>query len=248
MSRSQISSCAQRYTVYGRDGGEQCASVLRFNGQSKEPVTGHYLLGNGYRGFDSALMRFNSPDSFSPFGDGGLNAYCYCGGDPVNKIDPSGHAGIGLNNFSNGGLFTNRWGLRTAASMMAGQSSKAPALKTLSVKRALSEIDPNLQGRMKKADRYQSWQTRDVQRLENASVWLQGRANRFELAKNYFDAENFPLEAQAAYETRNEILAVKKWVDFKLTNTRAMLERQKLFEVLPFPPAVDEMPKIRRGG
>jgi len=246
MSTSQISYCALRYTVYGRDGGEQCASVLRFNGQSKEPVTGHYLLGNGYRGFNSALMRFNSPDSFSPFGDGGLNAYCYCGGDPVNKIDPSGHAGIELNSFVNGGLFTKRWGLRTLASMVAGQSSKAPALKTLSVKKALSEIDASLQGRMKKVERYESWQPRDVQRLENASFWLYGRANRFELAKKNFDAGNFPLEAQAAYETWHEILAVKKWVDSKLIKIRPMVERKKLFEVLPFPP--ENMPRIRRGG
>jgi uncharacterized protein RhaS with RHS repeats len=36
-------------------------------------------------------MRFNSPDSWSPFGEGGLNAYTYCLGDPVNAIDPSGH-------------------------------------------------------------------------------------------------------------------------------------------------------------
>jgi hypothetical protein len=36
-------------------------------------------------------MRFNSPDSWSPFGEGGLNAYGYCGGDPRNRVDPNGH-------------------------------------------------------------------------------------------------------------------------------------------------------------
>ncbi|WP_305887845.1 RHS repeat-associated core domain-containing protein, partial [Pseudomonas sp. SDI] len=56
-----------------------------------EPMTGHYLLGS-YRGFNPLLMRFNSPDSFSPFGSGGLNAYAYCAGDPVNRRDPSGHS------------------------------------------------------------------------------------------------------------------------------------------------------------
>ncbi|KPW28369.1 YD repeat-containing protein [Pseudomonas amygdali pv. mellea] len=62
-----------------------------FNGERADPVTGHYLLGNGYRAFNPVLMRFNSPDTLSPFGRGGLNAYAYCQGDPVNRSDPDGH-------------------------------------------------------------------------------------------------------------------------------------------------------------
>ncbi|WP_239986403.1 RHS repeat-associated core domain-containing protein [Pseudomonas congelans] len=62
-----------------------------FTGQRVDPVTGHYLLGNGYRAFNPVLMRFNSPDSLSPFGEGGVNAYGYCGGDPVNRMDANGH-------------------------------------------------------------------------------------------------------------------------------------------------------------
>jgi len=67
-------------------------SLLGFNGERPDPVTGHYLLGNGYRAFNPVLMRFNSPDSWSPFGEGGLNAYGYCEGDPVNRRDPTGHS------------------------------------------------------------------------------------------------------------------------------------------------------------
>ena len=67
-------------------------SLLSFNGEQSDPITGHYLLGKGYRAFNPVLMRFNSPDSWSPFGEGGLNAYAYCIGDPVNRLDPSGHA------------------------------------------------------------------------------------------------------------------------------------------------------------
>ncbi|WP_448118628.1 RHS repeat-associated core domain-containing protein [Pseudomonas serbica] len=35
-------------------------------------------------------MRFTTPDDVSPFDVGGINAYAYCGNDPVNNFDPSG--------------------------------------------------------------------------------------------------------------------------------------------------------------
>ncbi|EPN14043.1 hypothetical protein A249_09202 [Pseudomonas syringae pv. actinidiae ICMP 18804] len=80
------------YTPYGhRHPSTGPMNLPGFTGQRVDPVTGHYLLGNGYRAFNPVLMRFNSPDSLSPFGEGGLNAYAYCEGDPVNGVDPSGH-------------------------------------------------------------------------------------------------------------------------------------------------------------
>ena len=87
------------YNVYGhRPAHNGLLSVLGFNGERPDPVTGHYLLGNGYRAFNPVLMRFNSPDSWSPFGEGGINCYAYCGGDPCNAIDPSGHVFAWLRN------------------------------------------------------------------------------------------------------------------------------------------------------
>ncbi|GAB7528173.1 hypothetical protein PS3A_05800 [Pseudomonas sp. 3A(2025)] len=81
--------------VYSPYGHRQDSGVLPgFTGQESDPLTGHYLLGNGYRGYNPVLRRFNSPDSLSPFGEGGLNAYMYCRGDPVNRSDPSGHFDI----------------------------------------------------------------------------------------------------------------------------------------------------------
>lgn len=80
------------YSPYGhRPAHSGLLSLLGFTGERPDLVTGHYHLGNGYRQFDPVLMRFNRPDSLSPFGKGGLNAYGYCAGDPVNQIDPSGH-------------------------------------------------------------------------------------------------------------------------------------------------------------
>lgn|GEM_PF-1023280 len=80
------------YSSYGHHlMGNGLLSLLRFTGERADPVTGHYHLGNGYRQYNPVLMRFNSPDSWSPFGEGGINTYAYCGGDPINRVDPTGH-------------------------------------------------------------------------------------------------------------------------------------------------------------
>ena len=80
------------YTPYGRRPAQhESNNPLAFNGELLDTPTGCYLLGNGYRLFSTTLKRFHSPDNFSPFEKGGLNAYAYCAGDPVNRIDPTGH-------------------------------------------------------------------------------------------------------------------------------------------------------------
>ena len=91
-SVSTTQSAPHTYTPYGHRPVENgLLSVLGFNGERPDPLSGYYLLGQGYRAFNPALMRFNSPDSFSPFGEGGINAYAYCAGDPINSSDPTGH-------------------------------------------------------------------------------------------------------------------------------------------------------------
>ena len=82
---------AYAYTPYGHHPAENgITRLLAFNGEHPEAVTGHYLLGQGYRAYNPVLMRFNSPDSWSPFGEGEINAYAY----PTNPLmmqDPTGH-------------------------------------------------------------------------------------------------------------------------------------------------------------
>ena len=82
---------AQAYSPFGHHPIGTSLNGAGFNGERPEPLTGHYLLGQGYRAFNPVLMRFNSPDSWSPFGEGGINAYAYCDNDPANKTDETGH-------------------------------------------------------------------------------------------------------------------------------------------------------------
>lgn len=81
----------QAYSPYGHRPAENgLLSVLGFNGERPDPVTGHYLLGQGHRAYNPVLMRFNSPDTLSPFGKGGINAYAYCSNNPITRVDRTG--------------------------------------------------------------------------------------------------------------------------------------------------------------
>lgn len=64
-----------------------------YNSERRDPVNGSTHLSNGYCAYNPHLMRFNTVDSWSPFGGGGINPYAYCAGDPVNRAGPSGHIG-----------------------------------------------------------------------------------------------------------------------------------------------------------
>lgn len=78
------------YCAYGYPAEESGASIA-FNGEWLDSISQGYLLGSGYRLYSPTLRRFFAADTYSPFGAGGLNAYAYCAGDPVNRVDPSGH-------------------------------------------------------------------------------------------------------------------------------------------------------------
>jgi|GEM_PF-1119304 len=91
--QSRYETESHSFSVYGHDPLTPSPLTLSgFTGQHLQREVCAYLLGNGYRAYSPELMRFNSPDSWSPFGRGGLHAYSYCAGDPVNRSDTSGHA------------------------------------------------------------------------------------------------------------------------------------------------------------
>lgn len=93
----------QRYTPYGYLTSDSTGPRPAYNGELLDEASGCYLLGAGHhRPYSPTLHTFLAPDALSPFEQGGLNAYAYCAGDPVNRIDRSGHfwkwivAGIGV--------------------------------------------------------------------------------------------------------------------------------------------------------
>lgn len=83
---------APAYTAYGYAHGFDPSNLAGFNGAYLAAIVGQYPLGAGRRFYSPTLMRFSSPDALSPFLAGGINAYAYCQGDPVNGFDPSGNA------------------------------------------------------------------------------------------------------------------------------------------------------------
>ena len=110
------------YSAYGFAATAQPAqNLLGFNGEYVQEFTSLYMLGAGYRSYSPSLYRFHTPDDLSPFGIGGLNAYAYCNGDPVNRVDPTGHSGLFTRLLKGIG---NRFGLRP--------SKKLPSDTTLS--------------------------------------------------------------------------------------------------------------------
>lgn len=116
-SPEQSSGDIHAWSPYGS--GSINRELPGFNGEFTDLISGTYHLGNGYRAYNPVLMRFNCPDSFSPFNQGGMNSYAYCLGDPINNTDPSGHiskAGIA-------GLFAGIIGIITSTITLGASSS-----------------------------------------------------------------------------------------------------------------------------
>ncbi len=81
------------YTVHYNDGvGGFYRNNFRYRGYYYDSDLSLYRTQT--RLYDANTGRFVSPDKFVSTGQGilGNNMYLYCGNDPVNRVDPSGHA------------------------------------------------------------------------------------------------------------------------------------------------------------
>ena len=68
------------------------ANPIRYRGYYYDDETGLYYLNARY--YSPMWRRFISPDDsayLDPESINGLNLYCYCNNDPINKFDPTGH-------------------------------------------------------------------------------------------------------------------------------------------------------------
>ncbi len=90
------------YDIFGMEilnGVEEVENSIRYAGEFYDASAGLYYLRARY--YDPATARFISEDTYR--GDAtdpaSLNLYAYCGNDPVNYTDPSGHSpGVDPNN------------------------------------------------------------------------------------------------------------------------------------------------------
>lgn len=126
---------SQAYSPYGHHiKVSGLLSLLAFNGEWQDAITGRYHLGNGYRQFSPVMMRFCSPDSWSPFGEGVLNAYVYCEGNPIDRTDPTGHFwGIGK-------FFRRLFGMKPKAPKVANAGMPVSQVSTDQGGRSSSDI------------------------------------------------------------------------------------------------------------
>lgn len=87
-----VGSWPMAYSPYGYLATDRLEALLGFTGQRYDRVTQGNPLGAGRRFHSPGLMRLRTEDPSSPFGKGGLNSYAYCGGDPINRDDPTGES------------------------------------------------------------------------------------------------------------------------------------------------------------
>ncbi|MEW6183371.1 MAG: RHS repeat-associated core domain-containing protein [Bacillota bacterium] len=72
---------------------EQLDNPFRYAGEYLDQETGYYYLKARY--YDPQIQRFISADSLAKNPSWKQHAYAYCGYNPINFIDPSGHISIG---------------------------------------------------------------------------------------------------------------------------------------------------------
>ena len=96
---NSVGNIVARYTydAYGKvltsTGTEANNNFIRYKGYYYDDETQLYWVSSRY--YSPELCRWISPDSIEyldPQSINGLNLYAYCGNDPINRFDPTGHS------------------------------------------------------------------------------------------------------------------------------------------------------------
>ena len=124
-SQTGGTSAWRDYGPYGmpsNDNGLTAANGRGYINERFDPETGLQYLHARY--YDPNLGRFLSPDTWDPTIPGvDINRYAYAGNDPVNGLDPGGHATVRTN--SNGTITTNSNGTVTTMSSSEEQEARS---------------------------------------------------------------------------------------------------------------------------
>jgi RHS repeat-associated protein len=130
------------YSAYGKPlttSGSTAINGRAYINERYDAESGLQYLNARY--YDPALGRFLSPDTWDPTNPGvDINRYAYCGGDPINCRDPSGHDGE--TNRPNAGNSTgatfvvgSNGGLQpTGGTVLNGKDSNGDKVATIKVK------------------------------------------------------------------------------------------------------------------
>ncbi|HCV40768.1 MAG TPA: hypothetical protein DGQ94_19040 [Pseudomonas sp.] len=209
------------YSAYGHDPTlTSTRTTACFNSEILDLSSTCYLLGHGYRAYSARLSRFLAADSWSPFGQGGLNAYCYCEGDPINSSDPSGHMRTYL---SNGQIMITRENI----AMAGGSWLKSPNFNTAAHRKRLigSKLNKPLRVKADNPVTERSTDNRVFELFRNPSTntevahvkatdvetFKRNRAEIGVLTRLHYEGDKAPalnyLEKAASLMNENEIIA-----------------------------------------
>lgn len=169
-----LSAKPSSYQAYGYS-TPQPSVATAFNGQPRDGLTGNYLLGTGYRAYNPVLMRFNSPDSWSPFGAGGCNGYAYAICDPVNHTDPTGH----VRQVTKKPSMIRPSSLRTSSQMGNSKGSSLMSRSNSvasSTSESLTPSTPSSQG-SSKINRYSSQSSLSSSLSDDDRAWALNKSN-----------------------------------------------------------------------
>lgn len=109
-----------------------------FSGEASEVDCDLYVLGG--RIYCPALRRFLSADPVSPMRAGGMHRYAYCGGDPIQRIDPGGNTWLDWLSSGLGLLGAIAGTVMSAIALVGSGGLATPAIVALGAALALDAV------------------------------------------------------------------------------------------------------------